>query len=172
MFSKKFPEKFDKSADDFIYLLDNSIARITRHFIQAGYWIDMIACSAIAGYGNEKHPFFEAIRNSLPDYQGGQQVEKLDEIPKETLNAITLANRIQTVIFQRYGDNNILPYIHVTLVFMRRLTFLPEVNKIVAKEFPWKLLAWSQGRYEVAQQMLGKARRVREKRLGGGMWRL
>ncbi|KAK3984480.1 kinesin light chain [Cladorrhinum sp. PSN332] len=26
--------------------------------------------------------------------------------------------------------------------------------------------AWSQGRYEVAQQMLGKARRVREKRLG------
>ncbi|KAB5515608.1 hypothetical protein GE09DRAFT_1208678 [Coniochaeta sp. 2T2.1] len=141
MFSKKFPEKFEKSANDFIDSLDNFIARITRHFVQPGYWIGMITCCAIAGYGNERHPFFEAVRSPLPNQQAGQQVDKIDDVPKETIDAITLANRTHTVIFQRYGDNNILPYIHVTLVFMYRLTFLPEVNNLVAKEFPWRLLA-------------------------------
>ncbi|KAB5572248.1 hypothetical protein GE09DRAFT_1025567 [Coniochaeta sp. 2T2.1] len=140
MFSKKFPEKFEKSADDFIDSLDNFIAGRARHFIQPGYWVGMIACCAIAGYGNERHPFFEAIRNPLSERQGGQPLEELD-VPKETTVAITLANRTHTVIFQRYGDDNILPYIHVTLVFMYRLTFIPEVNDLVAREFPWKLLA-------------------------------
>ncbi|KAB5514953.1 hypothetical protein GE09DRAFT_1161685 [Coniochaeta sp. 2T2.1] len=140
MFSKKFPEKFEKSADDFIDSLDNFIASIAGYFVQPSYWIGMIACCAIAGYGNERHPFFEAIRNPLPEQQGGQQVEKLDDVPKETMAAITLTNRTHTVIFQRYGDNNILSYIHVTLVFMYHLTFLPEVDNLVAKEFPWKLL--------------------------------
>jgi len=37
MFSKKFPEKFEKSTDDFIDSLDNFIARNTRHFLEPGY---------------------------------------------------------------------------------------------------------------------------------------
>ncbi|KAB5566918.1 hypothetical protein GE09DRAFT_1273977 [Coniochaeta sp. 2T2.1] len=140
IFSKKFLEKFEESADNFIDSLDNFIASRARHFIQPGYWVGMIACCAIAGYGNERHPFFEAIRNPLSERQGEQPLEELD-VPKETTDAITLANRTHTVIFQRYGDDNILPYIHVTLVFMYRLTFIPEVNNLVAREFPWKLLA-------------------------------
>lgn len=101
----------------------------------------MIACCAIVGYGNEKHPLFEAIRNPLPEQQDVQTVEKLADVSQVILDAIDLANRTHTVIFQRYGDDNILPYIHVTLVFIHRLTFLPELIDLVGKKFPWKLLS-------------------------------
>jgi hypothetical protein len=68
-------------------------------------------------------------------------IEELEEIPKETMDAIALANRTHVVILQRFGDTNILPYLHVTLVFMHHLTFLSEVIDLVAQEFPWKLTA-------------------------------
>ena len=67
--------------------------------------------------------------------------EEDQEIPKETLDAITLANRTHVVIFQRFGDTNILAYLHVTLVFVHHITFLSEVIELVGQQFPWKLLA-------------------------------
>jgi hypothetical protein len=65
----------------------------------------------------------------------------LEDIPKETTQAINLANRTHMVILQRFGDTNILPYLHVTLVFLYHLTFLTDVIDHVAADFPWKLTA-------------------------------
>jgi hypothetical protein len=46
------------------------------------------------------------------------------------------------VIFQRFEDPNVLPYLHVTLVFIHFLTFLPgEEVSFVFQELPWNFLS-------------------------------
>lgn len=42
-------------------------------------------------------------------------------------------------ILHRFGDTNILPYLHTVMVFMHHLTFLPGAISLVGQEYPWKL---------------------------------
>lgn len=62
-----------------------------------------------------------------------------EEIPKQLIDAIVLANRTHNVILRRFGDTNILPYLHTTMVFMHHLTSLPAAINLVGQDYPWKL---------------------------------
>lgn len=63
----------------------------------------------------------------------------MEEIPKELIDAIALANRTHNVVLRRFGDTNILPYFHTILAFMYYLTSLPGAISLVGQEYPWKL---------------------------------
>ncbi|KAK3687205.1 hypothetical protein B0T22DRAFT_122049 [Podospora appendiculata] len=67
------------------------------------------------------------------------------EIDESTLNhlsnALKLANRTHNVVLRRFGDPNILPYLHVTLAFIYHLSSSPEAMAYLAPDFPWKLTA-------------------------------
>jgi hypothetical protein len=69
--------------------------------------------------------------------KGDPRQRKLER--RSFVKAIVLANRTHEVIFRRFHDPNILPYLHVTLVFIRYLTSFPTVCDVVARSFPWKL---------------------------------
>jgi hypothetical protein len=142
LFSKKFPEKYEASADEFISSLDNFIARNTRRFLEQGYWIGIASCCSIASYGDEKGPVFNDIRNPPTEASVDQPMadsEMAEEIPKQLIDAIALANRTHNVILRRFGDTNILPYLHTVMVFMHHLTSLPGAISLVGQEYPWKL---------------------------------
>lgn len=142
LFSKKYPEKYEASADEFISTLDGFIARNTRRFLEQGYWIGIASCCAIASYGDEKGPVFNAISNGPPETSGDQPMADsglMEEIPKELIDAIALANRTHNVVLRRFGDTNILPYFHTILAFMYFLTSLPDAISLVGQEYPWKL---------------------------------
>jgi hypothetical protein len=59
--------------------------------------------------------------------------------PQQLLDAVALANRAHNVVLRRFGDPNILPYLHVMFVFLHHLAFSPEVMRYVESEYPWKL---------------------------------
>jgi hypothetical protein len=113
------------------------------------YWIGISACCAIAGYGDEKKALFQSIRNGPSEASedvlmanSNDQVQltlELDDI--RTSQAIALANRTHDVILRRFGDPKVLPYIHVTFVFLHYLTYIPEVMHVVGEEFPWEVTA-------------------------------
>jgi hypothetical protein len=65
--------------------------------------------------------------------------EFTEEIPKQLIDAIVLANRTHNVILRRFGDTNILSYLHTVMVFMHHLTSLPAAINMVGQEYPWKL---------------------------------
>ena len=44
-------------------------------------------------------------------------------------------------MFKRIGDNYVLPYVHVILVFMHHLMHHPHAMALVERQFPWALLA-------------------------------
>ncbi|OIW31112.1 hypothetical protein CONLIGDRAFT_573632 [Coniochaeta ligniaria NRRL 30616] len=143
LFSKKFPEKYEASADEFINTLDNFIARNTRRFLEQGYWMGIATCCSIASYGDEKGPIFNAIRNPPTEPAIDQPMADSgmpEEVPtKQLIDAIALANRTHNVILRRFGDTNILPYLHTVMVFMHHLTFLPGAISLVGQDYPWKL---------------------------------
>jgi hypothetical protein len=67
--------------------------------------------------------------------------ELTEEVTKQVTDAIALANRTHNVILRRFGDPNILPYLHTTLVFLHHLTSISAAINLVGEEFPWKLTA-------------------------------
>lgn len=99
-------------------------------------------CCSIANYGNKKGPIFDAI-GSQPtkdsDDQLMEDTESVEEVYKQFIDAVNLANRTHNVILRRFGDTNILSYLHTVMVFMYHLTSLPAAIDLVGQEYPWKL---------------------------------
>jgi hypothetical protein len=64
-----------------------------------------------------------------------------DGTEQQLEGALRLAHSTCEVVFSRFADPNILPFLHVVLVFMYHLTFYPLGMAVVEKSFPWKLLS-------------------------------
>jgi hypothetical protein len=63
--------------------------------------------------------------------------------PVEQLpNALRLLTGTYHIVCRRFGDPNVLPFLHVNLVFVHHLTFCPDAMAHVAPHFPWKLTAF------------------------------
>jgi hypothetical protein len=60
----------------------------------------------------------------------------------------TLRLLVGTYDICRFGDPNVLPFLHVTLVFVHHLTFCPDAIAHVAPHLPWKS-DWLEQRYGV-----------------------
>jgi hypothetical protein len=111
-------------------------------------------------YGNEEGLIYKAIRNHLTE--ASEEIpEASEEIPKQLSDAIALANSTHNVILRRFGDTNILSYIHTVMVFLHHLTSLPEAINIVGQEYPWKLtsvmLNWILNSYGAYPRIEGEA---------------
>ncbi len=63
-------------------------------------------------------------------------------IAKSMHETLFLTNSIHNIVFRRYGDPNVLPYVHCSLAFVY-VSFYPDANDLVSPEFPWKLLSVS-----------------------------
>ncbi|KAK3383417.1 hypothetical protein B0T24DRAFT_566133 [Lasiosphaeria ovina] len=144
MFSGKMPEKLESSMDEFLSSLDGTIARSTRSWLEPAYHIGISNCAAILGYGSDRNPMFSAIKQirsseSHDQHMLGGWAE--DSAPQELAASLKLANGTHDVVLRRFGDPNILPYLHVILVFVHYLTFAPAAMSYLAPGFPWKLTA-------------------------------
>lgn len=106
-------------------------------------------CCALVGYGSESNPIYQVMKQTRATGQErGEQPDHamagsgIDEAAsKELDDALRLANRTHDVVFRRFGDYNILTYVHVVLVFMHRATHYPEAMQYLAPSFPWKLVS-------------------------------
>jgi hypothetical protein len=144
MFSKKNYSKLEASADEFINTLDNHIGRSTRRFLEPGYYIGISNCCAITGYGSDSNPIYSRIKQTLAGEQQDQTMSGSnvdEEASKDLAVARTFANRTNDVILRRFGDPNILSYVHTILAFLYHSTFYPEAMELLAPEFPWKLMS-------------------------------
>jgi hypothetical protein len=107
---------------------------------------------AIVGYGEENNPIARALkitRLSGTESQDQPMRETSSETPspgtttarnEQFTNARKLLfMRTYDIVCRRFGDRNILPFLHVTLVFVHHLTFYPEAMAHLTPHFPWKL---------------------------------
>jgi hypothetical protein len=163
LFSGKQPEDWETTLETFLQLLDNDIGRSTRRWLEPGYHIAIANICGIAGYGDDNNPIAAALktfsRTNSKDATETQDQPMQDASASETPssnttpakttssakqlpNALRLLTGTYDIVCRRFGDPNILPFLHVTLVLIHHLTFCPDAMAYVAPHFPWKLTAF------------------------------
>ncbi|KFY17492.1 hypothetical protein V492_00634 [Pseudogymnoascus sp. VKM F-4246] len=117
--------------------LDRHIANITKDYLVEGYCIAICNGIALLGYGALDNPLALLLKP-----QSSNQGTLMPEASSTTLSTAALRLFIKTtqIHLLRIGDMNILSFLHVTLVFVRHLSYHPSAASLVFPYFPWDSL--------------------------------
>jgi hypothetical protein len=145
LFTNRDMQRFRPTVQEFLGLLDNQIGRVTRKFMEQGYHIAIANSVAMLSFASKDNLLMKAL---LPPPKEGEDVQMTGDssnVPTQLLetfnNARYLANSTADIVLQRIGDPNVLPFIHVTLVFMLFMARRPAAMEYLQAEFPWERLS-------------------------------
>ncbi|KAK7219219.1 hypothetical protein V2G26_007222 [Clonostachys chloroleuca] len=146
-FSKKNKELLDPSIDEYCKLLDPYIGKVTKKFLEVGYYTGISLCCALLGYGLESNFIMKVIsppeEEDTPGSDGAGGSTGADEaVPDEMFpKARDFAMKIYKIVASRFGDPNTLSFLHTFLAFMWHMSKFPTAMVHLEREFPWKLTA-------------------------------
>src|SRR5438552_4052512 len=103
-------------------------------------------CSSLVSYGSEDNVILRNIKPQRPDDTLGDVAMDgatlNQDSPGEVFElAVAFANQTHEIVLRRFGDPNVLPYFHVTMVFIYHVSFFPAAIALLEKNFPWKLVS-------------------------------
>jgi len=144
LFTGRNPDKFESAVQEFLDLLDNQIGRVTRKFMEQGYYIAVANIVAMLGFASKENILIRAIEDSSkdePDTQmSGLPTDVSSPGMKAFENSQRLTNATLEIVLQRIGDPNVLPFLHVTLVFMYYISRHQRAMRLLETNFPWQSL--------------------------------
>ncbi|KAF8866828.1 hypothetical protein BDZ45DRAFT_734852 [Acephala macrosclerotiorum] len=141
LFTNKNIEKFEDTKNEFLGLLDNQIGRVTRKFMEQGYHIAVANSIALTGFAAKDNPLMQIISPSK-DVDGIAMASSVFEQSMASFKlALGLNNPALRIVLQRIGDPNVLPFVHVILVFMFNMTRHTSAMDLLQEDYPWDLLA-------------------------------
>ncbi|KAL1957641.1 hypothetical protein VTO42DRAFT_5618 [Malbranchea cinnamomea] len=179
LFSQKPIPSFIQAANEFTSLLVVHISRVGSKFREQGAYLASINFAAMLEYGNEKGilmPLFDSLQEPLtsnkiqavkkhwasaPFPSSSLAKSKLSEENGtehfETFRYATyFACHVLSLTLRHIGNKNVLPHVHVSLVFLWNLILTPHAMALVEMEVPWqKLVTFLNG---LNQQVLNGSR--------------
>lgn len=143
LFSGKSKDRLPESMDEFIGQLDSYIGRVTKRWLDAGYYIGISTGCSLLGYGAESNVLMRAMSQKPEDNDVAMDGSSIVEAnPDENFKqALSFAVRITETVMRRWGDTNTLPFLHTMLVFINHMTRFPGAISHIEEAFPWKLTA-------------------------------
>ncbi|GKT96359.1 telomerase-binding protein EST1A protein [Colletotrichum tofieldiae] len=142
LFSGKSGDQFAPSVNEFISSLDGHIARNTRRWMDNGYYIAIALGCAMLEYGSESNSIMMAIKTSRTEDTDVQMDDSETSVTSQKfLDALDFAARTHNVVFLRFGDTNVNPYLHVTLSFLYHMSQFPTAMGYIEARMPWKLIS-------------------------------
>jgi Est1 DNA/RNA binding domain len=156
---------FDEHTEKFLSLLDNNIGRVTAKWREQGVWIassNFFGVLSCVGFGTSD-TLFVTLSRVLTDtpsrsielargiwislgtgspqlVQDNRQDTTPQSSEKALVHASYLAFSTLALALQRIGDKNVLPHVHISLVFLFCVSLVPEVMRFVESYVPWALL--------------------------------
>ncbi|CZS92380.1 uncharacterized protein RAG0_02797 [Rhynchosporium agropyri] len=140
LFTNRNVKQFDATVNEFLGLLDNQIGRVTRKFMEQGYHIAVANCAAVLGLAAKENPLIQAMDVSPADESDIKMAADDGLAQRSFERAANLNNETLKIVLRRIGDPNVLPFIHVTLVFMYYLARHSNAVNLLAAQFPWQSL--------------------------------
>ena len=140
LFTNKNMDRFERTKTEFLNLLDNQIGRVTRKFMEQGYHIAVANSVAMLGFASKENVLMKAMASPDVEMEGSPS-ENTPQSLSSFRSAQQLNNETLEIVLKRIGDPNVLPFIHVTLVFMHNMSRHPGVMSYLQGEFPWTLLS-------------------------------
>jgi hypothetical protein len=138
LFTGRSMERSNQAVHEFIGLLDNEIERVSRNSMEQGYYIAVANIVAMLGFACKENLLMRAISPATM-VEAFSNENSLSTIP--FWKAQNLSNSTLEIGLQRIGDPNVLPFLHVTLVFLHCMSRHPNAMNRVQAEFYWKPLA-------------------------------
>ncbi|KAG7402699.1 Telomerase-binding protein EST1A [Fusarium oxysporum f. sp. rapae] len=141
LFSGKSRDQLQESTDSFIDSLDGHIGRITKRWLESGYYIAIALSCSLLGYGVESNVLMRAMSKKPEETDVAMDGNTIAEAtPDETFKlALDFATRTISRVLYRWGDTNTLPFVHSILVFMNHMTQYPAAISHLEEAYPWKL---------------------------------
>ncbi len=144
LFTSGDMDKFEATKKDFLGLLDNQIGRVTRKFMEQGYYIAISNFVAMLGFTSKNNPLMKAIEEGSSDETDMEMVVGITTEKPLGYRSFELAQALTyetlVIVLQRIGDPNVLPFVHVTLVFLLFMSLHPYVMRLLESNFPWHAL--------------------------------
>jgi hypothetical protein len=158
IFTGKSLDTFDETLGEIKSNLDGHIGRITKKYLEQGYYIAISNCIALLGYGADDNPLAlllkpqQSVDANAPLLLKPQQSSDADTIMRDadttsvpalspTFTAsLRLFTQVAKIHLDRIGDSNTLSFLHVTLVFIRHLSRHPAAASLIYPHFPWNSL--------------------------------
>ncbi|KAL7812597.1 hypothetical protein V8C44DRAFT_63843 [Trichoderma aethiopicum] len=142
-FCGKEKDLLGTSCRQFLSLLDGHIARMTKAWLEAGYYMGISISCSLLGFGNDSNVLKNAIAPKRSDEMDAAGEPALPEaVPTATFHqSLSLAVQTLEIVVQRWGDMNILPFIHTQMVFLLHLSKFPSAMKHIERKYPWNLIA-------------------------------
>ncbi|KAK7740808.1 hypothetical protein SLS53_005276 [Cytospora paraplurivora] len=141
--------EYGLAKNEFLSLLDNHIARSTRGWLESGAFIAVSNCNSLLEYGktesNGQGNANIVMTTILPEPDGDTSMKDASDADEPALSkvfgeAAELNKDTDSIVFRRYGDPNILPYLHVRLAFMLFMAARESAIRYLEHSFPWDLL--------------------------------
>lgn len=101
-----------------------------------------ITCSLL-GFGNDANVLKKAIvPKRADDMDTAGEVVASEAVASDTFHqSLSFAVQTLEIVIQRWGDMNILPFLHTQMVFVHHLSKFPAAMKYIEEKYPWKLIA-------------------------------
>jgi len=149
LFSPGHAAKRAEAMAEFLGSLDLAVSRATRAWLQTGWQMAVANANAVLGYGAEDHCLMRVVqpRKGVGEEEdvpmaGTSQVQSRPQIQSPDLEgSVALMAATSDVVYRRFGDPNVYPYLHASLVFLRYLSAFPAAMYHVQGSYPWKLLS-------------------------------
>lgn len=127
-------EDFGPSCVEFTSLLDNHISFAAQDFLEQGYCIAISNITALLGFGSPESIFVSIVSGqTIPESTLGSTAAADVLMFEESLH---LFNNTISLILQRVEDPNILPFLHVVMVFIEYMSEFPSAMKLLQDGFP------------------------------------
>lgn len=142
-FSGKEKHELAPAAEQFLTLLDGHIARTTKSWLEAGYYMGISITCSLFGFGSDSNVLKNAITPKRSDDMdaAGESIAP-EAIPTHVFHqSLSFAVQTLDIVIRRWGDMNILPFLHTQMVFLHHLSRFPSAIKFIEHKYPWKLIA-------------------------------
>lgn len=148
---KELMSEYEKTKTDFLSLLDNTIARNSRGWMEPGAFIAIANSNSLLEYGKTdanaqgQGNIIMSVINpqaAAGDVQMEGSSDDTRVVPSKIFaRASELVQDCDSLVFRRYGDTNVLAYLNVRLSFMNFMADKEPAMKHLEDSFPWSTVA-------------------------------
>lgn len=143
--------EYGKTKTDFLSVLDNTIARNSRGWLEPGAFIAIANSNSLLEYGKtdanaqgQGNVIMSVIspQAAAGDVHMEGSNNDIRVVPSKIFAvASELVRDCDSLVFRRYGDTNILSYLNVRLSFMNFMAQKEPAMKHLETNFPWTSMA-------------------------------
>ncbi|KAL2355908.1 hypothetical protein BJ546DRAFT_948569 [Cryomyces antarcticus] len=158
LFARVSMEKYDETINEYLSQLDGHIGRATAKWKEQGVYIIVANIAALFEYGSEDSTLCRAYQQKIKQLQAANRradgADPLVEDALQTIGQPTQESQMTidhvarlmfptlTVALRRLGDRNVLPHIHVFLIFLSSLTKVDYAMDLLQRSLPWRELVF------------------------------